>query len=107
MANYIDANKLIAHLEDEIEECHPAVGSGEKDKSVAYGTMLGLKSAIAFAKALRTADVVEVVRCKDCGHSTTICNSTEGSKSWHCKKAYGLPTVHPTDFCSHGVRREG
>ena len=57
MARYIDADKLIAHLEDEIRECKPPQGGRAGGKSIAYGTMLGLKSAIAFADALATADV--------------------------------------------------
>lgn len=52
-------------------------------------------------------DIVEVVRCKDCIHSATIHNSSDGSVSYHCKKSYGLPEVDPTDYCSHGERREG
>lgn len=56
MSRYIDADRLIAHLKDEIEECDPKCG-GRPD--IAYGVTLGLKSAIAFAEAL-SADVVEV-----------------------------------------------
>lgn len=56
MARYVDADKLIAHLEDEIRECKPPQGGRAGGKSIAYGTMLGLKSAIAFADALTTAD---------------------------------------------------
>lgn len=57
MARYVDADTLIAHLEDEIRECKPPQGGRAGGKSIAYGTMLGLKSAIAFADALPTADV--------------------------------------------------
>ena len=58
MARYIDADKLIAHLKDEIEGCKQPFGSRANGKSIAYGTELGLKSAISFAKTLSTADVV-------------------------------------------------
>lgn len=58
MARYIDADKLIAHLEDEIEGCKPPFNSRANGKSIAYGTVLGLKSAISFAKTLPPADVV-------------------------------------------------
>ena len=104
MSRYIDANKLIAHLEDEIEECRPLFGSGSDDKIIAYGTTLGLKSAIAFAKALPTSDVVEVVRCKDCKYwRGDTCGQV-------CLMYSGIDTKVCTDkdhFCSGGERREG
>jgi hypothetical protein len=68
MARYIDADKLIAHLKDEIKACEPVFGSRASGKSVAYGTQLGLKSAISFAESLSPADVVpksEVERLTD------------------------------------------
>lgn len=59
MSRCIDADKLIAHLKDEIEGCcEPHYGGRINGKSVAYGTVLGLKSAISFAETLSTADVV-------------------------------------------------
>ena len=57
MARYIDADKLIVHLKDEIEGCKPPFGGRANGKSIAYGTILGLKSAISFAETLPTADV--------------------------------------------------
>ena len=68
MARYIDADKLIAHLEDEIKGCEKPFGSRANGKSIAYGTSLGLKSAISFAQTLLAADDVEVVRCENCRH---------------------------------------
>lgn len=46
-----------------------------------------------------TADVVEVVRCKDCDrHNGNYC---------HHPNAYGFSIfVHDDDFCSFGERRE-
>lgn len=46
-----------------------------------------------------TADVVEVVRCKECrfyNEDEMMCSDTYGFDRWW----------KPTDFCSHGVRRE-
>lgn len=57
MARYIDAEKLIEHLKDNIEECEtPNV----VNEPVAYGTVLGLECALSYAETLPTADVVEV-----------------------------------------------
>ena len=58
MARYIDADKLIAHLKDEIEGCKQSFNSRANGKGIAYGTELGLKSAISFVETLATADVV-------------------------------------------------
>lgn len=49
-------------------------------------------------EALPAADVVEVVRCKDCKHS----NQYEGG-CWYCEKYEGLfSAVNPNDYCSYG-----
>ena len=65
MARYIDADKLIAHLKDEIEGCKQPFGTRANGKGIAYGTELGLKSAISFAKTLSTADVVPKSEVKE------------------------------------------
>ena len=65
MSRYIDADKIISHLNDEIEACeNPDVYS----QPVAYGTYLGLQYARSIVETAETADVVQVVRCKDCIH---------------------------------------
>ena len=57
MARYIDADNLIEHLKDEIKGCEIPPMSRANGKGIAYGTALGLKSAISFAETLSTADV--------------------------------------------------
>lgn len=47
-----------------------------------------------------TADVVEVVRCKDC-----IFASVEDGKI-KCYNTYGLLVTKETEYCSRGKRRE-
>lgn len=97
---YIDADKLIEHLKDNIEECEtPNV----VNEPVAYGTVLGLECALSYAETLPTADVVEVVRCKDCKYYEThrpihkkVCEKNEGH----------LIPMQPDDFCSYGERRK-
>lgn len=105
MKRYIDADRLIAHLKDEIEECDPKCG-GRPD--IAYGVTLGLKSAIAFAETL-SADVVEVIRCKDCKHWQDTSDATDTEAHWgECRKPLGDYRYCETaenDFCSYGERR--
>ena len=93
---YIDADALIKDLESR---------------------RLVFKNTISVADALRTqgrvmreaieeaptADVVEVVRCRDCEYSYTdkydrlMCHIRNGSYNEECA---------PNDFCSYGERRE-
>ena len=49
-----------------------------------------------------TADVVEVVRCKDCEYF----GKDMGYGKHDCKK-YEMPYCLETDFCSYGKRKEG
>lgn len=65
MPRYIDADKLIQQLKDEISECAPPVGGRANGKSVAYGTMLGLKMAISFAETLSEAPFVKRKKYKN------------------------------------------
>ena len=44
-----------------------------------------------------TADVVEVVRCRDCVYYN--------KDSWLCENRLGLPFANPNKYCSMGVRR--
>ena len=47
-----------------------------------------------------TADVVEVVRCRECNHCFT------DDRTMYCERATGLDEILPDDFCSYGKRRE-
>jgi hypothetical protein len=48
------------------------------------------------------ADVVEVVRCKDCSY----CRYVDGAGIYRCdRRGYYSEEVKPTDFCSYGERR--
>ena len=52
-------------------------------------------------RSVPAADVVEVVRCKDCKHSA---DATDGGNYLCNRKMLGL--VRPNDFCSFGERRD-
>lgn len=56
------------------------------------------------AKALTpTADVVEVVRCKDCIYYKSNCCF---NRQWDFESSVEVPLVRENDFCSYGERRE-
>ena len=63
------------------------------------------------AKAVRTAieqvpaaDVVEVVRCKDCNHFSR--EMIGDSLECVCKLSVGMVHVSPDSYCSYGERKE-
>ena len=52
-----------------------------------------------------TADVEEVVRCKDCRHCEIIIDQFDND--WYfCKNAVNNAKVEADDFCSYGERKE-
>ena len=81
---YIDADKLIKRL-----NASPAFPNVGTDGFFLLGVVEDL------VRLQPTADVAEVVRCKDC---------TEwDAKEQECSHWYGF---RADDFCSHGIRRE-
>lgn len=63
------------------------------------------KIAVEAVKKLPTADVVEVVRCKDCKYCDTGIDE-DGNHFLKCLGwVYG--GTKEDDYCSHGVRKDG
>ena len=82
MSRYIDAEKL-------------GIGTARPEAFYRPEYAAGWNSAIEIIKNAPTADVVEVVRCKDCKYfmfSDFCCGHLE--------------IVNPYDFCSRGERRK-
>lgn len=72
---------------------------------LANGSVLGRHTGLADCIArdiseLPAADVVPVVRCKDCKHRTEFGNCG------HPRQKGVLPSAYPFDFCSYGERKE-
>lgn len=80
MSRYIDADALLNRMPDDL----PYKAS--------------VKRVVMQAPP---ADVVEVVRCKDCKHCIRLKDG--GSQ---CERIDGLLMTKPTDYCSYGKRRE-
>ena len=94
MPKYVNAGKIISHLNEEIEAC------GDCDvysQPVVYGTYLGLTYAKSVAETAETADVVEVVRCNNC--------AVPHNQWTGCPKLNGLITP-PNFYCGYGERRK-
>ena len=98
MARYIDADKF---LKDQISRCGcvPLVGSCTMDNE-------SLKYILDTAP---TADVVEVVRCKDCKYfNYGVCACSENITHSYDYDDYVYDHyiyVSPEHFCSYGERR--
>ena len=92
MPKYINADKIISHLNDEIEGC------GDCDvysQPVVYGTYLGLTYTRSIIETAETVDVVQVVRCKDCKYFV----------SEVCRHDLAMNLSRDDNFCSYGERR--
>ena len=94
MPRYINADKIIEHLNDEIEGCEDC---DVCFRPVKYGTRLGLEYSKSLVETAETADVVQVVRCKDC--------AVPHNQWTGCPKLNGLLTS-PDFYCSYGERRK-
>ena len=103
MARYIDAYKIISHLNDEIEAC------GNTDincRPINYGTYLGLKSLKSFVETAETADVQEV------RHGRWISNELCGYKwAYYCSECGwvdGYPFNDRHNYCPNcGAKMDG
>lgn len=58
----------------------------------------------SFIETAPAADVVEVVRCKDCKHYGFT--KIAGESYMTCKNHFGLTDPSSTDFCINGERKE-
>ena len=67
---------------------------------------IGWNDALHFVLKKPTADVVEVVRCKDCKYGNELTDEN-GYRFILCSNHYGHGLmVSNYDFCSQGKRRE-
>lgn len=62
-----------------------------------------LQKVIFLLKNAPAADVVPVVRCKDCKHKVR----TDANGIVICSEEHGMYCPTENDFCSYGKRREG
>lgn len=96
MAEYIEREEAIQICQSYYERClkmHDYCGD-----SVAYDIRANIQG-------LPTADVVEVVRCKDCEYllfDTTYCKLHNRG---YCK--FDDTIKQPNHFCGYGTRKEG
>ena len=102
MAEYKDVTLIMQEIEQEKHNL--------KFKNAEYAEVFS--SALAFFQGVvdrvRAADVVEVVRCKDCKHYRNHPNGLCYAHTEPCGTRYKGETicVEPDDFCSCGERKD-
>lgn len=97
MAEYIDRDVLCAAIE---KHCYDVSGD-LPDKSIVKQVYKMAYSHIQdVVRALPAADVVEVVRCKDCKRCVT--RLVMGQQRWYCKNWF---LVRADFYCADGERR--
>lgn len=99
MPRYIDADLLLrkAIQERRFFICTENLIKGGYDVQTVYNDLA------EFVESIPTADVVEVVRCKDCCWCIV---TSPPYASAYCIKGLRNIIVEPDDFCSHGERKE-
>lgn len=92
MAEYIDRKSL------GISKCNPDVFN-----DIAYAE--GWNAVIGLIENAPAADVVEIVRCKNCKH---FCPYEGEEHKGDCAELVGLEScVYEDDYCSYGERKDG
>ena len=94
MADYIEKQTIIKSIHSAV---YPFFCGAEDVDALSADEKLVLsvnKTICAAIKALPSADVVEVVRCKDCKYY----------RECGCQRAFVYP--EPDDFCSRGERKD-
>jgi hypothetical protein len=93
MSKYINAETLIEMLKVKAD--------------MALGTPKAVfGNAIKMIDLLPLADVVEVVRCKDCKHKGWKQEPCHGKSTDYCRVVDGLLTNSEESYCSYGERKE-
>lgn len=105
MARYIDANVLKEKLLQErdaipltrVERYSFGVETPNRDGIAMRG---GINKALRCMEQTPTADVVKVVRCKDCKYCEVVLNEITNEPRYFCTRMIGSIPVDHTDFCS-------
>ena len=98
MPKYIEREALLKTLKHRVKG---------QEHHISNGVNMALSLIEDYVKAIPTADVVEVVRCKDCekwdtsNQFLTSCACTRWSLSRTSPRL-----TRPDDFCSFGKRKE-
>ena len=100
MKRYIDEELV---TEDILQRLDALKGSDFGTSTFRDGLADWYARIMSDLRSIPTADVVEVVRCKDCKYASP--NGEYGCKAYHFK-LYETHEMKADDFCSRGERRD-
>lgn len=107
MKKYIECEALLKDIEEMLDTAqqHINITGRGRGKTLWDGIYKGINFCKIKLLAAHAADVVEVVRCKDC-----VCGYKTQNGQIICKfleTGNFIPYVKPNDYCSYGERKEG
>lgn len=100
MARYIDADAM----KDDVIKLRRKLDITQCSNDYAVGWITGVDNMEGVIDRQPTADVVEVVRCKDCKYY----DGRKCDKIYYIMDGYyvgGFEVKKPDDFCSYGERK--
>ena len=95
--SYIERESLLSEIQEELDFA-TTFFSPDESKYVKSG----LRRIKKLVEKHSTADVVEVVRCKDCKHYEIH----KPTITLNCEREGKLVPMMPNDYCSYGERSE-
>lgn len=110
MSDYISRQAAIKEVHKFWNECiREQPCHVDEDGYEVYSGMKTINTILQFNKdiskridAIPAADVVEVVRCKDCKHRIY-----DKSRDFlYCEMYYGMGSVMDNNYCSYGERKD-
>ena len=97
MAEYIEREALLNRMEKRLASLRKDYGDYDHYTD-------GFEEGCVAVEDADAADVLEVVRCKDCKHWD--CYGGEDSHKGDCNELVGLDScMYEDDFCSYGERK--
>lgn len=99
MAEHIERDSLM----EKVKAIHKAVDTSAINNDYNTGFHSATSQIMGMIDSLPAADVVEVVRCKDC----IKCVHDKIFGHYWCNRMNSTYKVKPDDFCSYGERMEG
>lgn len=119
MPEYISREAVLNHLNDIWLTATPTDGRPDINKRLAAARAEGIRDAMDAAEALPAADVVEVVRCRDCIYAPSGPESGGFALEWpyddwpednpcpcKCEDGWYSHKPKPDFYCASGERKE-
>ena len=105
MLEYIEREAAIQLVQKHMTEVNRRNTKGIKNSIVSDVYEMAIRHATDYLRIAPTADVVEIVRCKDCKHFLNDTYYCQEYNSGYCELDNTIKSRK--HFCSYGERKEG